>query len=93
MIENHPTNVSSAFEMVLEEVEAEIDFVNGVGARAFEQRDYDRAKEALERSGTLTTFRDRLGRKRGRQEKGTGVNGTVDAVTACMGTTYVEVGP
>jgi hypothetical protein len=33
MIENNPSNVSSAFEMLLEEVEAEIDFVNGVGPR------------------------------------------------------------
>lgn len=60
MIENNPSNVSSAFEMLLEEIEAEIDFVNGVGSRAFEGRDYDKAKEALERSGTLTAFRDRL---------------------------------
>ena len=60
MIENNPTNVSSAFEMLLEEVEAEIDFVNGVGSKAFEGRDYEKAKEALERSGVLTAFRDRL---------------------------------
>jgi len=60
MIENNPSNVSSAFEMLLEEVEAEIDFVNGVGAKAFETRDYDKAKEALERSGTLTAFRDKV---------------------------------
>lgn len=60
MIENNPTNVSSAFEMLLEEVEAEIDFVNGVGSKAFEGRDYDKAKEALERSGILTAFRDRV---------------------------------
>lgn len=60
MIENNPQDVSSAFEMLLEEVEAEIDFVNGVGSNAFEGRDYDKAKEALERSGTLTAFRDRV---------------------------------
>ena len=60
MIENNPTNVLSAFEMLLEEVEAEIDFVNGVGAKAFEGRDYSSAKEALERAGTLATFRDRI---------------------------------
>lgn len=53
MIENNPSNLSSAFEMLLEEIEAEIDFVNGVGARAFEGRDYDKAKEALERSNLL----------------------------------------
>jgi len=60
MIENNPTNVSSSFEMLLEEVEAEIDFVNNVGSKAFEGRDYDRAKEALERAGLLTSFRDRV---------------------------------
>ena len=60
MIENNPSNVSSGFEMLLEEVEAEIDFVNGVGARAFEGRDYDKVKEAHERAGQLTAFRDRL---------------------------------
>ena len=60
MIENNPTNVSSTFEMLLEEVEAEIDFVNGVGAKGFEARDYDKAKEALERAGILTAFRDKL---------------------------------
>lgn len=60
MIENNPSNVSSAFEMLLEEVEAEIDFVTSVGSKAFESRDFDKAKEALERSGTLTAFRDRV---------------------------------
>jgi restriction system protein len=60
MIENNPTNVSSAFEILLEEVEAEIDFTNGVGSKAFERRDYDKAKEALESSGQLTAFRDKV---------------------------------
>lgn len=60
MIENNPSNVSSAFEMLSEEVEAEIDFVNNVGAKAFGSRDYDKAKEALERAGTLTAFRDKV---------------------------------
>ncbi len=60
MIENNPTNVSSAFEMLLEEIEAEIDFVNGVGTKAFDERDYDKAGEALERCSTLTAFRDRV---------------------------------
>ena len=31
MIENNPEDVSSGFEILLEEVEAEIDFVSGVG--------------------------------------------------------------
>ena len=44
MIENNPSNVSSAFEMLLEEVETEIDSVNGVGAKAFESREMPRVK-------------------------------------------------
>ena len=36
MIENNPSNVSSGFEMLLEEVEAEIDFFICIGSRAFE---------------------------------------------------------
>ena len=60
MIENNPINVSTAFEMLLEEVEAEIEFVNNVGAKAFEAPDYDKAKEALEHAGSLTNLRDRV---------------------------------
>jgi hypothetical protein len=60
MIENSPENVFSAFDLLLEEIEAEIDFVSRIGARAFEARDYDKAKEALERSGLLTAFRDKV---------------------------------
>lgn len=50
MIDNDPTNVVAAFEMLLEEIEAEIDFVSRVGARAFAARDYDKAREMLERA-------------------------------------------
>ena len=60
MIQNNPTNVSAAFEMLLEEVEAEIEFVNGIGSKAFGDSDYDRAKEALEQAATITAFRDRV---------------------------------
>jgi restriction system protein len=59
MIENNPTNIEAAFEMLLEEIEAEIDFVTGVGSKAFEKRDLDRAKDALEHAGKLTAFRDK----------------------------------
>jgi len=59
MIENNPTNVQAAFEMLLEEIEAEIDFVTTVGSKAFEKRDLDRAREALEHAGKLTGFRDK----------------------------------
>src|SRR5438552_10886637 len=59
MIENNLTSIVAAFEMLLEEIEAEIDFVNRVGARAFECREYDKAKEALERAAHVTGFRDK----------------------------------
>jgi restriction system protein len=59
MIENNPTNLVAAFEMLLEEIEAEIEFTGKVGARAFEARDYDRAREALERAAQITAFRDK----------------------------------
>jgi hypothetical protein len=61
MIENNPTNVVAAFEMLLEEIEAEIEYVNRVGARAFEARDYYKAKEALESAAQITGFRDKVG--------------------------------
>jgi hypothetical protein len=60
MIENNPTNVFAAFELLLEELEAEVEFTNKVGAKSFESRNYDRAKEALERVGFLTAFRDKV---------------------------------
>jgi len=60
MIQNNPTNVVAAFEILLEEIETEIDFTNRVGSRAFEARDYDRAQEALEQAARLTAYRDKL---------------------------------
>ncbi len=53
MMENNSTSVAAVFEMLLEEIEAEIDFVNQVGARAFEGQDYDKAKEAMEKLGAM----------------------------------------
>lgn len=60
MIENSLENVLSAFDMLLEGIEAEIEFVSRLGPKAFEARDYDKAKEALERSGLLTDFRNKV---------------------------------
>ncbi len=59
MLENNSTSVAAAFEILLEEIEAEIHFVNQVGARAFEESAYDKAKEAIERAKRLTDFRDK----------------------------------
>lgn len=64
MIENNPSNVSAAFEMLLEEIEAEIDFVNGIGAKAFGDSDHEKAKEALGRADQLTGLRGRVAKLR-----------------------------
>lgn len=60
MAKNSPTNVEAAFEILLAEIEAEIDFTNQIGSRALESRDYDRAREALEQAAQLIAFRDKL---------------------------------
>jgi restriction system protein len=60
MIENNPTNVFAAFEILLEEIEAEIELINKIATRAMERRDYDGAREAIERATQATTFRDKI---------------------------------
>jgi len=60
MIQNNPTNVSAAFEMLLEEVEAEIEFFNEVGKAAIEKRDYERVSEAITHATNITSFREKI---------------------------------
>jgi len=60
MIENNPSNVSSGFEMLLEEIEAEIDFFTRIGARAFENRDFRKVDEARTQAEQVTAFRDKV---------------------------------
>jgi hypothetical protein len=60
MIENNPSNVSSGFEMLLEEVEAEIDFYTRIGSRAFESRDFRKVDEARAQAEKVTAFRDKV---------------------------------
>lgn len=60
MIENKPSSVMVAFEILLEEIDAEIEFVNRVGEHAFEDRDYDKTKKAIERAAQITSFRDKV---------------------------------
>ncbi|WP_058866072.1 winged helix-turn-helix domain-containing protein [Chloracidobacterium thermophilum] len=59
MMESNSTSVAAAFEMLLEEIEAEIDFVNQAGARALERGHYDKANEAIAQAKQLTDFRDK----------------------------------
>ncbi|NOX56036.1 MAG: hypothetical protein GXP27_16660 [Planctomycetes bacterium] len=61
MLDNNTTSVAAAFEILIEEIEADIDFVNQQGSQAFENRDYDRAREALEKAAQITAFREKVG--------------------------------
>jgi len=58
MIQNNPQDVSTAFETLLKEVEAEVDFVNTVGSRSFDGRVYSRDREALIRICVLVPRRN-----------------------------------
>lgn len=60
MIESTPIHVFAAFEILLEEIEVEIDFINKVGAEAFERSDYDGTREALESAGQIQAFREKI---------------------------------
>jgi restriction system protein len=68
-IEDTPTNVLAAFEILLEELEAEIEFINKNGSKAFANRDYDRAREALGRADQATVFREQIAALRAEWEK------------------------
>src|SRR5947209_18789360 len=60
MNENSLTNVFAAFEMLLEEIEVEIDFINKAGANAFQRSDYDGVEQHRERARQATVLRDKL---------------------------------
>lgn len=61
---NSETNIHAAFEMLLEEVENEVEFVNSAGARAFQQGDYERVDAARGHALELSEFRDEIARLR-----------------------------
>jgi restriction system protein len=60
MKNDNPGDVTAAFEILLEEIETDIESINSSGARAFEKGDYDGARDALERGGHLTGFREKV---------------------------------
>lgn len=60
MIENQAQSVSAAFEILLEELEAEVELVNKIGAKAFDSQNYEQAQEALSRGVQITALRDRV---------------------------------
>jgi restriction system protein len=60
MIENNTTDVFAAFEILMEEIEAEVDLINNVATRAIERRDYHGAHEAVDQAAQVTAFRDKI---------------------------------
>lgn len=60
MVASEPTNISAAFEMLLEEIEIEVDNFGQIAARASEKREFEKAKEAIETAEKITTFRDKV---------------------------------
>jgi restriction system protein len=60
MKQNVPTNVTAAFELLLEEIEEEIELVNQAGAKAFGEGQYERVDAARQQAGALTAYRRKL---------------------------------
>ncbi|MGA8184554.1 MAG: winged helix-turn-helix domain-containing protein [Terriglobia bacterium] len=69
MVENDPTTVQAGFEILLEEMETEIEFINQSGARAFAARNYDAARAVLDRADQATVLREKLAALRLEWEK------------------------
>jgi hypothetical protein len=60
MVSDNTSNVVDAFDVLLEEIEAQIGLTDKIGAHAFEQHDYDQTRRVLEQAGQLATFRDKV---------------------------------
>lgn len=58
MSQNDPTNVSAAFEMLLEEIEAEITFQGKLSTQAFERHDFAAAHKAADYATLIAAFKD-----------------------------------
>jgi len=52
--------VNTAFEILLEEIEAVADGLNETGAEAFRAGDYEKAKAAIEEAARLAEFREKV---------------------------------
>ncbi len=60
MTKKYFSNVLAAFEVLLEEIEAEIDSFGRIAANASGNREYEKAKDAIEHAKLVTVFRDRV---------------------------------
>lgn len=55
-----PTNVTAAFELLLEEIENEIELINQAGAKSFSEGQYERVDAARQHALRLTEYRSKL---------------------------------
>jgi hypothetical protein len=55
-----PTNVSAAFDMLVEEIEREVSAANGEGIAALQAGDYDNARRATDRAERMAQFESRV---------------------------------
>ncbi len=60
MSKDNPTDVSAAFELLLEGIEIEIDSLDKVASRASEEHKRKSARNALDRAEQVAAFRDKV---------------------------------
>ena len=60
MNENNLNNVLAAFEILLEEIEADIDLIETIGSRAMESSNYESVQQALDRARLATSLRTQV---------------------------------
>jgi restriction system protein len=56
----YENEVATAFDIVLEEIEDAIEGLNQDGAEAFQKRDYERARDLMEKGSQMTAFREKV---------------------------------
>lgn len=60
MSKDDPTDVSTAFELLLGKIEIEINSLDKAASKASEEHDRKSAREVLERADQITAFRDKV---------------------------------
>src|SRR5713101_5375281 len=60
MSKDNPTDVSAAFELLLEGIEIEIDSLDKVASRASEEHNRKSARNALDRAEQVAAFQDKV---------------------------------
>jgi hypothetical protein len=60
VVPDNANTVADAFDVLLEEIEAQINLTDKAGARAFEHRKYDEARQMLDRVARLVEFQDKV---------------------------------